>query len=417
LNVIDGIAAILGSPVTQSLVGLGEQDAHDYLHWKLTRLLIITAVTFLLLTLVRFLFARIARRAEKRTGASYELSGAYVASQVARGLSFAVVSLAALQQVLHTFGFRFFEHAVDEWMDDAQEFLHIKVPHLLIAAAVAFILMRLLGLGTARMVYVAERHAADTGRVSQVKTVAGVFRATGITLILLITGLQVLEILGVNLAPLLASAGVAGIAIGLAAQTIVKDVLNGVLILIEDQYKVGDVVRLAGVTGTVEAMTLRKTTVRDNDGVVYVIPNSQISLVGNQSRDFSVATVQVSVDFSANPDRVLALLKETAMSVREDPLYKEAFLDDPKVLGVDAIRGSELVYSVVFKTKAAQQFLPVREFRRRVRLALEENGMLPGDPNRVFHQVLDKAVAVVAGNAQRRAAAQTKPADDPTKTE
>jgi small conductance mechanosensitive channel len=105
------------------------------------------------------------------------------------------------------------------------------------------------------------------------------------------------------------------------------------------------------------------------------------------------------------------------MSVREDPLYKEAFLDDPKVLGVDAIRGSELVYSVVFKTKAAQQFLPVREFRRRVRLALEENGMLPGDPNRVFHQVLDKAVAVVAGNAQRRAAAQTKPADDPTKTE
>ena len=108
---------------------------------------------------------------------------------------------------------------------------------------------------------------------------------------------------------LLASAGIAGVAIGLAAQNIVKDMLNGTLILIEDQFNVGDVVTLAGLTGTVEAMTLRKTTVRGGDGTLYVIPNSQITTVANQSVDFSVATINVSVDFSANPDKVLEILQ------------------------------------------------------------------------------------------------------------
>ncbi len=110
-----------------------------------------------------------------------------------------------------------------------------------------------------------------------------------------IVSLQVLAAFGMNLSPLLASAGVAGVAIGLAAQNIVKDVLNGILILVEDQFNVGDTVRVAGVAGVVEAMTLRKTTVRDADGTLYVIPNSQIATVANQSVGYSVATVNVSV--------------------------------------------------------------------------------------------------------------------------
>ncbi len=115
---------------------------------------------------------------------------------------------------------------------------------------------------------------------------------------------------------MLASAGIAGIAIGLAAQTIVKDMLNGFLILVEDQFSVGDTVRLAGVTGVVEALTLRRTTVRDGDGTLYMIPNSQITTVANLSSGFTVATVNVSVDFSANPDAVTKLLQQIAMDVR-----------------------------------------------------------------------------------------------------
>ena len=279
---------------------------------------------------------------------------------------------------------RFLGKVLDEWAVDAQEFIHTKLPHLLVIALIAFILTRLLRLLTARMVHVAEQHAAEPGRVSQVKTLAGVIHATGLAIIGLIAGLQILDAFGVNLAPLLASAGVAGVAIGLAAQNIVRDMLNGMLILVEDQFSVGDTVRLAGMTGTVEAMTLRKTTVRDGDGTLYIIPNSQITAVANLSVGYSVATVNVSVDFSANPDKVTELLKCIAMELRNSAEFKDVFVDDPQILGVDAIKGSELIFPVVFKTLATQQYAPVREFRRRVRLALEKQALLPGDPNRIF---------------------------------
>jgi len=134
----------------------------------------------------------------------------------------------------------------------------------------------------------------------------------------------------------------------------------------------------------VESMTLRKTTVRDGDGTLYVIPNSQITTVANLSIGYSVATVNVSVDFSANPDQVLNLLRTIAMDVRTSDAFKDVFLADPQILGVDSMKGSQLIFPVVFKTRATQQYGPTREFQRRVRLALEEHHMLPGDPNRVF---------------------------------
>jgi small conductance mechanosensitive channel len=304
---------------------------------------------------------------------------------------------------------RFLGRVADEWALDAQEFVRLRLPHLLLVAAIAILLSRMLRLITHHTIRMAEQHAADPLRVSQVKTLAGVIRNTGLAVIVLITGLQFLDALGVNLAPLLASAGVAGIAIGLAAQNIVKDVLNGVLILIEDQFNVGDTVRVAGVTGTVEFMTLRKTTVRDQDGTLYVIPNSQISTVANLSAGYSVAQVNVSVDFSANPDEVIRLLEGIAMDLRNSEEYRSVFMADPQVLGVDAIKGSELIFPVVFKTLAREQFEPVREFRRRVRLALEQHHLLPGDPYRVFNEFGDR-------DAREPLAAESAAAHDPTAT-
>jgi len=303
---------------------------------------------------------------------------------------------------------RFLGKVLDEWIDDAQEFVHTRLPHLIVVAVIAFILSRLLRAITHNMIRVAEQHAANPGRVGQVKTLSGIIRATGLAIIGLIAGLQFLDALGVNLAPLLASAGVAGIAIGLAAQNIVKDMLNGVLILIEDQFNVGDTVRVAGLTGTVESMTLRKTTVRDADGTLYVIPNSQISTVANQSAGFSVATVNVSVDISANPDVVLGLLTRIATEIRNSEEFRQLFVADPQILGVDAVKGSEMIFPVVFKTLATKQYGPMREFRRRVRLALEENHLLPGDPYRIF-TTFEAAGSPRAGHSIEEPAAQPDP--------
>ena len=280
---------------------------------------------------------------------------------------------------------RFLGKVLDEWIGDSQEFLHTKLPRLIVIAGIAFLLNKILRVITRRMVRVAEQHAAGPSRLAEVRTLSDVIRATGLAVIGLIAGLQFLDALGFNLAPLIASAGVAGVAIGLAAQNIVKDMFNGVLILVEGQFNVGDTVRLAGSTGVVEAMTLRKTSVRDGDGTLYIIPNSQITTVANLSAGFSVATIHVSVDFSANPDAVSKLLTQIAMDVRSSGDFKNLFLQDPQILGVDSVKGSQMIFAVVFKTKSTQQYGPIREFQRRVRLALEENHLLPGDPNRIFN--------------------------------
>lgn len=279
----------------------------------------------------------------------------------------------------------FFSTLDAKYIDGLQGFLYKDLPHLIVIALCAWAMMWVVNLISGRMVRIAERHAGGAAHLSQVKTLTSVVRATGIGIIGFLAVLWILPIFGFNLAPLLTSAGVAGVAIGLAAQTIVKDCLNGILILVEAQYNVGDVVKLAGLTGTVENMSLRKTTLRDGDGALYVIPNSQITVVANLTRDFSVATINVSVDFSADPDKVLALLKQVAMSVRNDPAYKDVFLADPNLLGVDAIKGSQVIYPVQLRTKANQQWAAMRETQRRIRVALEENKMLPGDPLRVFN--------------------------------
>jgi len=303
---------------------------------------------------------------------------------------------------------RFLGRVLDEWINDTQEFLHTKLPHLIVITAIGFLLNKLLRILTNRMVRVAELHARGTGRVSEVRTLASVIRATGLAVIGSIVGMQFLATLGVDLAPLLASAGVAGVAIGLAAQNIVKDMFNGILILVEGQFNVGDQVRLAGLAGTVESMTLRKTTVRDGDGTLYVIPNSQITTVANLSVGYSLATVNISVDFSANPDAVMKLLTQIAMEVRNSDDFKNLFVADPVVLGVDSLKGSQLIFPVQFKTLPTKQYGPMREFQRRVRLALEENNLLPGDPLRVYGQ------SGLGVSLQHTEEPQPRPIIDPT---
>ena len=271
------------------------------------------------------------------------------------------------------------------WVDSAQDFLVNDLKHLIAILIFAWVAFWLVKIVTDRMRRAAEKHPnVGLARTSQVRTLASVLRATGFGIVGFFTVITLLrDVFDLNLTPLLASAGVAGVAIGLAAQTIVKDMINGMLVLVEDQYNVGDWVTIAGVTGTVDSMSLRKTTVRGGDGTLYLVPNSQVTVVANQSRDFSTTTLNLSVDFSADPDKVIALLKKVGGEVRQEPAYKDIFLGDPQVLGVDQIKGSEVIYPISVKTQARKQFDALRELQKRFRLALEENNMLPGSPFRV----------------------------------
>ena len=307
---------------------------------------------------------------------------------------------------------QFIQDVLKDWLTNLQDFVHRDLPRLVGVVLFTWLLVWLVNLLTRRMVRLAERRTGHgLARASQIKTVASVLRATGIGMVGFLAALQILrDVFNFNLAPLLTSAGVAGVAIGLAAQTIVKDCLNGMLILIEDQYNVGDVVRLAGLAGTVESMTLRTTMLRDGDGTLYTIPNSQITTVANLTRDYSVATINVAVDFSAHPGKVLTVLKAAAMSVRNDPAFSSVYLADPTLLGVDSIKGSQVIYPIQLKTQANQQWAALRETQRRIFLALEKNGILPGDPNRVFYP--SGATTAATGRALSESAETPHP--DPT---
>jgi len=278
------------------------------------------------------------------------------------------------------------------------------LPEMLGLLLFLWICILIINMVSRRMQKLADQSTTRIARASQIRTLASVFQATAIGILTFIIGVQLLrDVFNFNLAPLLTSAGIAGVAIGLAAQTLVKDVLNGTLLLVEDQYNVGDVVTVASVTGIVETMTLRKTSVRGFDGTLYVIPNSQITTVANQSRDFSQTTLNISVDFSADPDKVIALLTKIVMDVRNDPAYKNIFLQDPQVLGVDSIKGSEVIYPIVVKTLARTQYDALREMQKRIRFALEQNHMLPGSPFRVPGGI------ALPGDTRQEPAKQTDP--------
>ena len=184
-----------------------------------------------------------------------------------------------------------------------------------------------------------------------------------VTLALLI----ILGQLGVNMAPLLASAGVIGVALGFGAQTLVKDFLSGIFLVLEDQFGVGDVVDLGPATGTVEEVTLRVTRIRDLSGVVWYVRNGEILRVGNQSQGWARAVLDVNIGYTENIDHAESVLLETAQQVRADPRFRTFIIDEPEVWGVEALTTEGVVMRLVVKTQPLQQWVVARELRRKIK--------------------------------------------------
>ncbi len=273
---------------------------------------------------------------------------------------------------------------LDDWRQDGFAFLRYQVPKILGVLLIAFILTRLLKIVT--------RHIAELGgrqdlppsvRSQQFRTVSSATYSVGILVITSIAGMQILSLLGINMGPLLASAGVAGLAIGFGAQTLVKDFINGFFILAENQYDIGDTVKIAGVQGTVENMTLRRTMLRDADGTLHTVPSSQITVVSNLTRDWSQLSLPVSVDYSAPSDRVIALLQQLGQDFAHDPSFADMLVSSPQVAGVEKISGNTVDYLLLVKTRPGSQYAIKRELQKRIKACLETNNIQPGDPQRL----------------------------------
>jgi moderate conductance mechanosensitive channel len=275
-----------------------------------------------------------------------------------------------------------FGHVLRDWHNDALAFVEKDLPKLLFFLVIAFVLMRIVAFFVKRMRRLADRHTAgDPRRAAEIRTLAAILRATAYGIISFLVLLNILSQLGIDTKTLLASAGVVGVGIGLGAQSLFKDMLNGIFILVEGQYNVGDTVTIASLTGTVEDLTLRITKLRDGNGTLYFIPNSQVATVSNLSRDFTMATLSVTVDATADPDNVVRVLRETAQGVRNDARFQNIALADPDVPGVDAISGRVVTYPIAIRVRINQKDAILRELRRRIIQAFEKNSIPLGtDP-------------------------------------
>ena len=278
-----------------------------------------------------------------------------------------------------------FQNLLRDWHGDLVQWTRNVAPKLLVILILAFIGVRLLGLLSRKAVEFSEKASARGLRAQQVRTVTGVIHSIGVFVIVFFTFMWVLnEGFHINIAPLLASAGIAGLAIGFGAQTLVKDVLTGFFILVENQYEVGETIRAAGVQGTVEEITMRRTTLRDADGTLHIIPNSSIQTVSNMTRDWSQVTLHVAVDYGENSDRVVKLLEEVADEFFNDPDFKDDAVARPEVPGIERVRGAEVDYLMLVKVRPGKQFRVARELRRRIKSCFEQNKIKAGAPTPIY---------------------------------
>jgi len=215
----------------------------------------------------------------------------------------------------------------------------------------------------------------DRARAKRINTIGRTLSALVFIIAAVVVVVTSLGVWGVPLGPLIASLSVVGLAIGIGAQDLVKDVIAGVFVLVEDQYAVGDVVELAGVSGTVEEIRLRTTVLRDLDGSTHHVPNGEVRVATNLTYEYSRVVVDLSVAYEESVDRALGVIGEVAEGLATDPEWSSAVVDEPEVLGVDALDDSGVVIRVLFTTDPDMRWNVKREFLRRVKCVLDMEGI------------------------------------------
>ncbi|MBN1885407.1 MAG: mechanosensitive ion channel family protein [Candidatus Krumholzibacteriota bacterium] len=264
-----------------------------------------------------------------------------------------------------------------------QQYLHLVYGWLLssglrilVIVVGSFIVIRLFSLLIRRSKRrIESMHAEDIERQKRAETLGRILETTMRIVVLTAVLLMILKEIGIDIGPLLAGAGVVGLAVGFGGQSLVKDVIGGFFILLENHMNVGDVVEIAGKSGLVESINLRVTTLRDLEGKVHVVPNGEITTLTNMTKEWSRALVEIGVAYKEDIDMVIGILGEVAAEMREDAEYGPMMLEPLEVLGLDSFGDSSVNIKVMMKTLPIKQWAVAREFRRRVKKTFDERGI------------------------------------------
>ncbi len=233
--------------------------------------------------------------------------------------------------------------------------------------------------------WIPERDPLQASEIKKrAQTLGNILRHVFLILISFIAALMILGELGIQLGPLLATAGIGALAIGFGAQSLVKDVISGFFIILENQYRIGDVIEVAGVSGLVESLNLRRTVLRDLKGRVHTIPNGEIKVVSNLSKEWSRAVLDLGISYREDLDQVYELLTQIGKELESEEPYKSSILEPLQILGVEKFGESQVIIRMMIKTVPLKQWEVGRELRRRIKIRFDEKGIEIPFPHRVL---------------------------------
>jgi moderate conductance mechanosensitive channel len=222
-------------------------------------------------------------------------------------------------------------------------------------------------------------------------TLIRIFNGAIGTVILLLGLLMILNETGVEIGPLLAGAGIVGLAVGFGGQYLIRDIISGMFIILENQYRIGDVVNLNSTGGLVEDISLRKTTLRDLNGTVHHVPHGEIKIVSNLSKNFARVNLNIGIAYNTDLAHVIDVINRTGKELAEDPLFKDLIITPPEFVRVDDFADSAIIVKILGDTKPLKQWAISGELRKRLKIAFDREGIEIPFPQRVIHQAKSDA--------------------------
>lgn len=267
-----------------------------------------------------------------------------------------------------------------------KEWAYAHMPRIIIILVGAGIVVRATRLVGKKIIQYTEDEDPTTKseREKRAETLVNIIRNTIKIFIYIVAMFMILREVGVDIAPLLAGVGIAGLAIGFGAQTLVKDFITGFFILMENQYRVGDVVKIGDHAGLVEKIKLRTTVLRDLEGIVHIIPNGEVQSVRNMTYEWSRVVLDIGVAYKEDVDKVMGVLKDVGKKMRQEEPYSQFMLEDPQILGVDDFGDSAVTIKMLAKTCPLKQWDVGRELKRRIKYAFDKEGIEIPFPHRTL---------------------------------
>ena len=278
---------------------------------------------------------------------------------------------------------------ISKWVDNLVPWLlnhGIKIVFIAVLASLMNIIIGRIIVRTVRIAVVRDENMLVEAEIKREDTLIYIFRGALRVVLIVLALLMILQEFGLKIGPILAGAGILGVAVGFGGQYLIKDIITGLFMILENQYRIGDVVNIDGTSGVVQEITLRKTTLRDLDGTVHHINHGSIVRVSNLSKDFARVNIEIGVAYNTDLDYLIKVIDRTGTELAEDPVFKDSIITPPKFLRVQEFADSAIVVKILGDTKPLKQWEVAGELRKRLKIAFDREGIEIPFPQTVIHK-------------------------------